>query len=361
MKQTTPAAEALAQHAMFEALGLEDGESARYYIPLNGRYRTPLADLDPKLGFEIGWDHALHGMAPPADAPKPVLDGYKSAQEHGQRRKATTRYERKWVRLRYSAWLRARVVAAAVTPAFLQRLDSGRCPVTRQALTYDQPGDTHFSYDRLNNDGAYAPGNLAVMSVRANEAKGAHSFDEVVAFSRKSEPTKGLAPAEWARLAALMAWPCLALTNLFARVPAASLPSRCVPVLPHARLQLLVLRDLYGGEGRLLGRIRRACQDARAEQALHKLVCKLRRKERRGAADLYLMWADPTVFRLFEAWLDALGPQGEARMAELTAAALRDSSDRMGILIAETWSLETAGYLPASERGRAALAKSSAG
>ena len=78
----------------------------------------------------------------------------------------------------------------------------------RIELTHGARRGSDWSVDRLNNDGAYAPNNLAVMSTLANQAKGSRCFEHVYALSQRGQPTDGPAPVEWLRLAALTLGPC---------------------------------------------------------------------------------------------------------------------------------------------------------
>ena len=75
-------------------------------------------------------------------------------------------------KLRLGAWLRGRAFEGTqVNPAFLRRIDVAVCPVTRELLTHGTGELSDASVDRVFNDAAYAAGNLAVMSTRANRAK----------------------------------------------------------------------------------------------------------------------------------------------------------------------------------------------
>ena len=70
---------------------------------------------------------------------------------------------------------RLRRRSASSVHAHLHRIDVPVCPVSLVTLTHGERADTDWSIDRLNNNGAYAIGNLAVMSRGANTAKGARS------------------------------------------------------------------------------------------------------------------------------------------------------------------------------------------
>lgn len=159
-------------------------------------------------GRELGADFARLGMHVPEDSPTSVHEGFAAAAYSGFRPKALDRFQRKWLQLRMGALRRQRLVSPLVTPDFLRTIDASWCPVLRIALTHGERADTDWSVDRLNNGGAYAPGNIVVMSTRANSAKGSLSYAEVRARSKAVNPTEGLQPAEWLRMACVMYGAC---------------------------------------------------------------------------------------------------------------------------------------------------------
>lgn len=117
-------------------------------------------------------------------------------------------FERKWLSLRLSAVKRGMVVDATITPAFIARITDGRCPVTLEALETQGKSTQNPSVDRLVNEVTYLAGNICVLSLRANRAKGELSFEQVAQLAQAGESHAGLAPVEWMRLASLMygAW-----------------------------------------------------------------------------------------------------------------------------------------------------------
>lgn len=209
---------------------------------------------DPAIAFEIGWDFAHHALTPSAEHLLPgsaLRQGWDAARAtFGVRTLAPTRHTRKWLQLRLSAWRRSRVFEGLqVTPNYLRQIDVARCPITREALTQATCTASDASVDRVRNDGGYAAGNLAVMSTRANVAKGDADFDAALAqmrhaeaaeagsaagpdaFESASRPTEAkLTAAQWARIAVL----CSFVTEL-SHAQAAALP---LLVLPPNRLRL---------------------------------------------------------------------------------------------------------------------------
>jgi hypothetical protein len=203
------------------------------------------ANRQGDLGFELGWDFAHHGLVPPPEhllPANPLRQGWEAGRtSFGSRTLKPTRHVRKWLQLRLSAWLRGRSFESVqVTPNYLAQIDSICCPITRRALTHATGEDTDASVDRVFNQAGYAAGNLAVMSLRANQAKADLRWSDarlqaVLAEARSqgagAGTADGLTSAEWARLAVLMSF----VTPLPHDI-AASLP---LLVLPPNRLRLL--------------------------------------------------------------------------------------------------------------------------
>ena len=82
------------------------------------------------------------------------------------------------------------------------------CPITRVALSSATLEATDASVDRVRNDAGYAAGNLAVMSTKANHAKGACGLPDALQRIRRIEAEQlpgldGLTAPQWARVAVL--------------------------------------------------------------------------------------------------------------------------------------------------------------
>ena len=195
----------------------------------------------PDTGFELGWDHAHYGTVPPADhlhPLSPVRQGWEAGKaSFGRRALQPNRFTRKWLQLRLNAWLRGRVFEGQqVNPAFLRQIDVAVCPITREVLTHGTGELSDASVDRVFNDAAYAAGNLAVMSARANRAKSAYGVHDAMAFVRQIEVGKldqidGLSAEHWARIAVLTSF-----VTPMSHTEAAKLP---LLVLPPNRLRVL--------------------------------------------------------------------------------------------------------------------------
>lgn len=120
-------------------------------------------------------------------------------------------------------------MAADVKPDLPRQIDVTHCPVLRVRLTHGTLQESDWSVDRLYNDGAYAASNLAVMSVRANRAKGTLSFDEVHARAKQGRDGGGLSCLEWQGMASLMLGPASPCASMRPRA------CRCVRRCPVVR------------------------------------------------------------------------------------------------------------------------------
>ena len=124
-------------------------------------------------------------------------------------------------------------------PTYLRQIDVACCPITRELLTHGSGIGSDASVDRVCDDGAYAAGNLAVMSQRANQAKADKTVDQFLVLARqvKAVPLVGqdckanLTTEEGARLAVLVSF-----ATPMAHAKAACMPLR---VLPPNRLRVL--------------------------------------------------------------------------------------------------------------------------
>ncbi|MEN9420497.1 MAG: hypothetical protein RI988_4118 [Pseudomonadota bacterium] len=129
-------------------------------------------------GCAIGRDYARHGLMPPPDhlhAGHPVRAGWEAAWQRlarpGQRLQPAGRHVQLWLELRLSAWLRGQAFdVLQVTPRWLARIDTPRCPVTREVLTHGHGASTDAVVVALRRDEGYVPGNLVVLSRGAADA-----------------------------------------------------------------------------------------------------------------------------------------------------------------------------------------------
>jgi len=186
-----------------------------------------------RIGLALGRDYALHGITPPIAhlyPQSPLQRGWMSARGRTVRTPASPQVEL-WLALRTHAWARGRSFEdIQLTPHHLAQLDTSHCPITRELL-----GDDNRSIDRVRDNAGYAAGNLAVMSHRANQAKGSRGHQALIGMAESCAAGPitrigGLAEADWQRLAVLASF----VTPL-SHEEAALIPLR---VLPPNRLRL---------------------------------------------------------------------------------------------------------------------------
>ena len=255
-----------------------------------------------KMAFSLGWDYAAHGISLPDDADPHTRDGFDTARSRRIRAQSADRYVRKWLQLRSNALRRGRIVSEKVTPDFLRSIDVAVCPVTGITLTHGTGEDSDWSVDRLNNKGAYVPGNLAVISTRVNLIKGAMSLTEVVQAYASDNPQ--LTAMEWLRLATLMAGPTEAVEDgVHEAIPLVCLPAAYTPMTFAQDLQLYISLHASHPKRFPLKPLRRQCNGAPQDKQLLKLAStfeKLRFKYKNPLE----AWAEPKLFDLVQSFLN---------------------------------------------------------
>ena len=275
-----------------------------------------------------------------------IAEGFAEARTRNVARRHPDRFVRKWLQLRIGAVQRQRVVTDEVTPDLIRRIDVVRCPITRVRLTHGELLDSDWSIDRLNNDGAYAANNLAVMGTGANRAKGSRSYEEVFALSGRQEPTAGLMPNEWLRMASVMLGPCFAV-----RPSDAPLIPLVAP-LPNLSLRQTVQQVQYvfthaarkqSGKNGLIKSFSKASSEERSVAKL-RMAAEAMHQGLKGPAEPYDAWLAPHVLTRFTQWWDTLGDSARAVAGEISRRLLNSSkvpSERL-----DTWNLSSHGYLP---------------
>lgn len=205
-----------------------------------------------RVGLALGRDYALHGITPPIAhlyPQSPLQRGWMAARSKTSSRPvrspASPQVEL-WLALRTHAWARGRSFEdIQLTPHHLAQLDTTHCPITRELL-----GDDNRSVDRVRDDAGYAAGNLAVMSRRANQAKGSRGLQQLrdMAASCAAGPITrigGLLDAEWERLAVLASFVTPLSHEEAAQIPLRVLPPNRLRLFnPTQALQALVTRQL---------------------------------------------------------------------------------------------------------------------
>lgn len=269
-----------------------------------------------KIGYDIGWDMAFYGQPCPRDGEPALVQGYRDClkQRGRAQRRHADKFDRRWLRLRRGAWQRERYFSKDVTPQYLKRIYSPLCPVTWEPLTDSAGLPTDWTVDRVNNDAAYAPGNLVVMSLRANQAKGALTLPDVVRILQNNERPPALTEPEWLRLVYLMVRPCSLGTDQEV-IP-------CLTFLPPGLrfafsdvVQFMLCMHVQGGEGACIGLIKRYCRTQNEQKLYAKLLKRLRHALPRVKSKLELM-GQPGVFEAFMAWYTGL-PLSQRKALEL--------------------------------------------
>lgn len=167
----------------------------------------PKGKIIPKTGFDIGWDWHAYRLNPP-DTAKDLhdfMEGFNAAKAAKVSELEHDRFTRKVLMLRYNAWKRGRMFSEDVSPAFLKTIDNGTCPVSRVDLTHGTITENDWSVDRINNNGAYVPGNLVILSTKVNKCKDNKTFKDIWELAYGGNPLDqvidGLTVYEWRRLA----------------------------------------------------------------------------------------------------------------------------------------------------------------
>ena len=213
---------------------------------------TPAPVLVDRTGFDIGWDHAHHGLVPPTELlqhGKPLCQGWTAGRAvFGRRTLSSSRHTRLWLQLRLHAWQQGIAFdTLQVTPNHLAQIDTPLCPVRRCRLG-GAPGQPDAAVvERLNPQAGYAAGNLAVMSLEAARARAGVDVQQALRRARNAEstrePVQGLDAAAWWRLAALRAFATPLVFAEAARLPLTVLPPNRARLLNAAQgLQALVTR-----------------------------------------------------------------------------------------------------------------------
>lgn len=270
----------------------------------------------PQTGFDIGWDHARHGLPPPPEHCRhgnALLRGWRAGHAcFGTRTRGASHRVRRWLALRVHAWQRGRAFELAdLTPHYLGQIEVLSCPITRAALVPAQQ-----SVDRVCDAAGYAAGNLAVMSTLANRAKGALGWQQALQCAQQADAAEGgsidgLDAAAWARVATLISFVTPLPHAQAACVPLRVLPPNRLRLLnPVQGLQALITRELTRPDGTQRLRALAALlpgEDARV--AFHRLLSALlpRRLEVGQGADAMQLrhaledaWAGDCVNRCWQ-------------------------------------------------------------
>jgi len=331
-----------------------------------------------QIGFELGWDYAHHGMVPAApygEEPSPLLDGLRAGQAtFGTRTLRPTRHVRKWLQLRLHAWLRGRSVELVqVTPNHLQQIEVSHCPITRMALSTATLEGSDASVDRVRNDAGYAAGNLAMMSTKANHAKGSHGFRDALRIARELEAAGspaggGLTVPQWARVAVLCSFVEPLTHEEASALPMLVLPPNRLRLFnPVQALQAFVSRQLLTpGWSQRIARFDALLPGKPARRAFqmffHALLPRVLEAGRtddpaRARWAVEDAWRNPLVMKRWTAFARLLVPaQCEELLGRAAAKGLATQRiEQIGATAAtDGWQLDSRGYVPHAVMARAA-------
>ena len=211
-----------------------------------------------RCAFDIGWDHARHGLVPPAELllpSTPVCQGWMAAKAvFGRRTLASTRHTRQWMALRLRAWREGAVFDdQAVTPNYLGQIETAHCPVLRTALGGAAGSPDAAVIERINVQAGYAAGNLVMMSAKAASARRGVDLLQATRLARHGETTgestNGLHASAWWRLAALLSFAQVLPLAEAAALPMAMMPPNRVRLLNAAQGLQALLTQTFLSKG----------------------------------------------------------------------------------------------------------------
>ncbi|TDM09331.1 MAG: hypothetical protein C4K60_08585 [Ideonella sp. MAG2] len=355
-----------------------------------------------RCGFALGWDHARHGLLPPAAhllPQNPLRQGWEAGRAaFGSRTIAATPAVQAWLALRLDAWQHGRhFEEVQVTPHYLAQLWVERCPITRRPLQALQGLATAASEDpawlaepariaRLQGEAGYAAGHLAVISQRAAQAMSgkrwddarlmavlaaAHADTAVSAAAPASDELEGLNSAAWTRLATLMSYVTPLPHEVAAAIPLRVLPPNRLRLLnPIQGLQLLITRQIARpGFAARLGQLAAWLPGITLQRDFHKVVHGLLPRAWDGGRPLTDAqwrdrledaWADPRLMRSWQRFaLQLSAEQAEALVQRAAKAGLVGQAQQVHIhapeQATEGWALESGGYVGQAKRVNAPL------
>ena len=165
------------------------------------------------LGFELGWDHARYGVMPSLEQAfegSSQRSGWAAGRAtNGSRPRAATRSVELWFDSRLQAWVLGQTVEPAqVTPRYLEQLEVSQGPITRMPLDASSLLNHEAVFARVHHDAAYAAGNIAVLSARAERGRQGIGRARAAELAKSlgsgsSSALGGLTAPQWVRVAAL--------------------------------------------------------------------------------------------------------------------------------------------------------------
>jgi hypothetical protein len=313
-----------------------------------------------KLSFDLGWDYRIYRLKLPPDLVGAMQEGWDTAKDRTT--KTPDRYILKFLYIRFSALKRNRVVSSLITPDLIRVMDeTGICPITRQRLTYGTQTDSDWSLDRINNNGGYAPGNLVVMSARANMAKSTMAVTDILDLVErmvkdKMQVFKGLSLYEWKRLL----WLANKCDDL-GPIPYTLNPPPFVWMNNFDRVQWFLPACCFHPDVKREFNVNRVCSTKATKKALTKYIkvaSTIMNMSDRGYAffdripDSYLL--DSVYSRFIEFLLELYNSGDADRFLDAAKKFMDRAEEEPGIVISDaelegTWSMDSRGYLKGVE------------
>ncbi len=211
------------------------------------------ADTLDAIGFQVGWDHAHHGLVPPPELlleGTPLGQGWRAGKAvFGHRTLAAPPATRQWLALRTRAWRQGIAFETQLLTAnYIAQLQADRCPVLRTLLGGAVGSPDAAVIERLNPQAGFAAGNVAQLSQCAAKAGQGVDLLELIRRARRAqssgEDVQGLNAGGWWRLAALRSFATPLPFHEAARLPLALLPPNRVRLLNAPQgLQALLTRQ----------------------------------------------------------------------------------------------------------------------
>jgi hypothetical protein len=380
-----------------QAPSADQEECTMAQVSLN--FEFPAASIDTlDLAYEIGRDHACHGLRPPAElllAHPSLRRGWEAGRaSFAARSRAATPQVRQWLTLRLQAWQEGRHFELLnVTPHYLGQISAASCPVSRVALG-GQTGDSdalasvssassassatgadnsatppaaavptrhRASIVRVCEDAAYAAGNLVSLSTAAATAKAGLSWNEALLNAtacRGQASRTGLSAAAWGRLGVLMSFVTPLDHDRAARIPLLVLPPNRLRLLnPVQGLQAFATLQLArSGWSQRLPAFEALLPSGGTRREFKRFFMRLLTQAlANGRPDEPLAWRwaledawrDAQVQQLWAAFALQLGPRCCERLLD-AAAGLGLAGQRLVVQSVEQategWSLATHGY-----------------
>ena len=286
-------------------------------------------ETQQQLEFDLGWDFAAFNRDVPEDAPKSFCDGYRAFGQGVSRTVHNPdRYVRKWLQIRYGAIRRGKYFSPDVDAQYLEKITpaSMRCPVTGERFTVGKDKATDWSVDRANNERGYVRGNIIIINVRANQAKGDKSLEDIFQLASLDHDQDGLLPEEWGRLARLVE-PAFGEHDDASPVPIllGQPVALGMPVSPIAGFQVALSRALISGWDKeqrefatayVIQMRKFVCRTKAQRRAFDKLMDEVIRRTRH-ISSYTEVWATPRIQKRLWRFVNTLGAAGLGRLVDL--------------------------------------------